>query len=107
MLYLLKLLYSSDAEATAGAGTEATASATEDAKDASKESFTEMLKKVQDDNNKMVETLKEEFKKELKERDNIISQLMKGGKIDEGQDDKIPDFVKKINEKRERQKHYF
>ena len=31
----------------------------------------------------------------------------KGEKIVEGQDDKIPDFVKKINEKRERQKHYF
>mgnify|MGYP005884394087 CR=1 FL=1 len=106
MLYLLKFLYSADAEATAGADTETT----EDAnvvKDASKESFNEMLKKVQDDNNKKVETLKEEFKKELKERDNIISQLMKGEKIDEGQDDKTPQFVKKINEKRERQKHYF
>lgn len=104
MLYLIKLLYSADAEPPTGPaeGTEQ-----EDVEKASKESFTEMLKKVQDDNNKMVETLKEEFKKELKERDNIISQLMKGGKIDEGQDDKIPDFVKKINEKRERQKHYF
>lgn len=100
MLYLLRFLYSSDAEQPGG-------SEQEDVEKASKESFTEMLKKVQDDNNKMVETLKEEFKKELKERDNIISQLMKGGKIDEGQDDKIPDFVKKINEKRERQKHYF
>lgn len=107
MLYLLKFLYSADAEATAGTGT---GTETEDAnivKDASKESFNEMLKKVQDDNNKKVETLKEEFKKELKERDNIISQLMNGEKIVEGQDDKIPDFVKKINEKRERQKHYF
>ena len=104
MLYLIKLLYSADAEASTGT-TEETEQ--EDVEKASKESFTEMLKKVQDDNNKMVETLKEEFKKELKERDNIISQLMKGGKIDEGQDDKIPDFVKKINEKRERQKHYF
>lgn len=100
MLYLLRFLYSSDAEQPGG-------TELEDVEKASKESFTEMLKKVQDDNNKMVETLKEEFKKELKERDNIISQLMKGGKIDEGQDDKIPDFVKKINEKRERQKHYF
>lgn len=103
MLYLLKLLYNADAEAAAGTSEENK----EDVEKASKESFTEMLKKVQDDNNKMVETLKEEFKKELKERDNIISQLMKGEKIDEGQDDKIPDFVKKINEKRERQKHYF
>lgn len=103
MLYLLKLLYSPDAEAPAGT----TEENKEDVEKASKESFTEMLKKVQDDNNKMVETLKEEFKKELKERDNIILQLMKGEKIDEGQDDKIPDFVKKINEKRERQKHYF
>lgn len=102
MLYLLKL-YNADAEASAGTSEENK----EDVEKASKESFTEMLKKVQDDNNKMVETLKEEFKKELKERDNIISQLMKGEKIDEGQDDKIPDFVKKINEKRERQKHYF
>lgn len=100
MLYLLRFLYSSDAEQSTGPSQE-------DVQNASKESFTEMLKKVQDDNNKMVETLKEEFKKELKERDNIISQLMKGGKIDEGQDDKIPEFVKKINEKRERQKHYF
>lgn len=98
MLYLIKLLYNQDAEQPAG---------TEDVEKASKESFTEMLKKVQDDNNKMVETLKEEFKKELNERDNIISQLMKGEKIVEGQDDKIPEFVKKINEKRERQKHYF
>lgn len=104
MLYLLRFLYSSDAEQPTGTTAE---SSQEDVEKASKESFTEMLKKVQDDNNKMVETLKEEFKKELKERDNIISQLMKGGKIDEGQDDKIPDFVKKINEKRERQKHYF
>lgn len=103
MLYLLKLLYSADAEAPAGTNEENK----EDVEKASKESFTEMLKKVQDDNNKKVETLKEEFKKELKERDNIISQLMKGEKIVEGQDDKIPDFVKKINEKRERQKHYF
>lgn len=103
MIYLLKLLYSADAEAPAGTNEENN----EDVQNVSKESFTEMLKKVQDDNNKMVETLKEEFKKELKERDNIISQLMKGKKIDEGQDDKIPDFVKKINEKRERQKHYF
>lgn len=103
MLYLLKLLYNADAEASAGTNEENK----EDVEKASKESFTEMLKKVQDDNNKMVETLKEEFKKELKERDNIISQLMKGEKLDEGQDDKIPDFVKKINEKRERQKHYF
>lgn len=103
MLYLLKLLYSADAEAPAGTNEENK----EDVEKVSKESFTEMLKKVQDDNNKMVETLKEEFKKELKERDNIISQLMKGDKLDEGQDDKIPDFVKKINEKRERQKHYF
>ena len=103
MLNLIKLLYSADAEAPSGT----TEENKEDVQNASKESFTEMLKKVQDDNNKMVETLKEEFKKELKERDNIISQLMKGGKIDEGQDDKIPDFVKKINEKRERQKHYF
>lgn len=103
MLYLLRFLYSSDAEPASGTNEENK----EDVEKASKESFTEMLKKVQDDNNKMVETLKEEFKKELKERDNIISQLMKGGKIDEGQDDKIPDFVKKINEKRERQKHYF
>ena len=103
MLYLLKLLYNPDAEAPACTNEENK----EDVQNASKESFTEMLKKVQDDNNKMVETLKEEFKKELKERDNIISQLMKDGKIDEGQDDKIPDFVKKINEKRERQKHYF
>ena len=103
MIYLLKLLYSADAEAPAGTNEENK----EDVQNASKESFTEMLKKVQDDNNKMVETLKEEFKKELKERDNIISQLMKGEKIAEGQDDKIPDFVKKINEKRERQKHYF
>lgn len=102
MLYLLKL-YNADAETSAGTAEENK----EDVEKASKESFTEMLKKVQDDNNKMVETLKEEFKKELKERDNIISQLMKGEKIDEGQDDKIPDFVKKINEKRERQKHYF
>lgn len=100
MLYLLKLLYNADAETSTG-------TEQEDVEKASKESFTEMLKKVQDDNNKMVETLKEEFKKELKERDNIISQLMKGEKVDEGQDDKIPDFVKKINEKRERQKHYF
>lgn len=100
MLYLIKLLYSADAEPSTG-------TEQEDVEKASKESFTEMLKKVQDDNNKMVETLKEEFKKELKERDNIISQLMKGEKIVEGQDDKIPDFVKKINEKRERQKHYF
>lgn len=100
MLYLLKLLYNADAEP-------ATGTEQEDVEKASKESFTEMLKKVQDDNNKMVETLKEEFKKELKERDNIISQLMKGEKIVEGQDEKIPDFVKKINEKRERQKHYF
>lgn len=104
MLYLLRFLYSSDAEQATGPTAE---SRQEDVQNASKESFTEMLKKVQDDNNKMVETLKEEFKKELKERDNIISQLMKGEKIDEGQDDKIPDFVKKINEKRERQKHYF
>lgn len=103
MIYLLKLLYSADAETSAGTYEENK----EDVEKASKESFTEMLKKVQDDNNKMVETLKEEFKKELKERDNIISQLMKGEKIVEGQDDKIPDFVKKINEKRERQKHYF
>lgn len=103
MIYLLKLLYSADAEPPAGT----TEENKEDVEKASKESFTEMLKKVQDDNNKMVETLKEEFKKELKERDNIISQLMKGEKIAEGQDDKIPDFVKKINEKRERQKHYF
>lgn len=103
MLYLLRFLYSSDAEPATGTNEENK----EDVEKASKESFTEMLKKVQDDNNKMVETLKEEFKKELEERDNIISQLMKGGKIDEGQDDKIPDFVKKINEKRERQKHYF
>lgn len=103
MFFLLKLLYSPDAEAPAGTNEENK----EDVQNASKESFTEMLKKVQDDNNKMVETLKEEFKKELKERDNIISQLMKGEKIAEGQDDKIPDFVKKINEKRERQKHYF
>lgn len=103
MLYLLRFLYSADAETTAGS----TEEKTEDVKDTSKESFNEMLKKVQDDNNKKVETLKEEFKKELKERDNIISQLMKGGKIDEGQGDKIPDFVKKINEKREKQKHYF
>ncbi len=103
MLYLLKLLFSPDAEASAGK----TEENKEDVEKASKESFTEMLKKVQDDNNKMVETLKEEFKKELKERDNIISQLMKGEKIAEGQDDKIPDFVKKINEKRARQKHYF
>lgn len=102
MLFLLKL-YSPDAEAPAGTNGENK----EDVEKASKESFTEMLKKVQDDNNKMVETLKEEFKKELKERDNIISQLMKGEKIVEGQDEKIPDFVKKINEKRERQKHYF
>lgn len=100
MLYLLRFLFSPDAEQPAG-------TTEEDVEKASKESFTEMLKKVQDDNNKMVETLKEEFKKELKERDNIISQLMKGEKIDEGQDDKIPAFVKKINEKRERQKHYF
>lgn len=99
MLYFLRFLFSPDAEQPAGT--------TEDVEKASKESFTEMLKKVQDDNNKMVETLKEEFKKELKERDNIISQLMKGEKSVEGQDDKIPDFVKKINEKRERQKHYF
>lgn len=103
MLYLLRFLYSTDAETSAGTAEEKT----KDVKDASKESFNEMLKKVQDDNNKKVETLKEEFKKELKERDNIISQLMKGEKIDEGQDDKIPDFVKKINEKREKQKHYF
>lgn len=103
MLYLLRFLYSSDAEQATGPTAEPSQ---EDVQNASKESFTEMLKKVQDDNNKMVETLKEEFKKELKERDNIISQLMKG-KIDEGQDDKIPVFVKKINEKRERQKHYF
>lgn len=103
MLYLLRFLFSSDAEHPAGT----TEENKEDVEKASKESFTEMLKKVQDDNNKMVETLKEEFKKELKERDNIISQLMKGEKIVEGQDDKIPDFVKKINEKRERQKHYF
>lgn len=103
MLYLIKLLYSADAEATPGTNEENK----EEVENTSKESFTEMLKKVQDDNNKMVETLKEEFKKELKERDNIISQLMKGEKIGEGQDDKIPDFVKKINEKRERQKHYF
>lgn len=100
MLYLLRFLFSPDAEQPAG-------TTEEDVEKASKASFTEMLKKVQDDNNKMVETLKEEFKKELKERDNIISQLMKGEKIDEGQDDKIPDFAKKINEKRERQKHYF
>lgn len=104
MLYLIKLLYSDDANPATGPTAE---TSQEDVQNASKESFTEMLKKVQDDNNKMVETLKEEFKKELKERDNIISQLMKGEKIDEGQDDKIPDFVKKINEKRERQKHYF
>lgn len=103
MLYLIKLLYSQDAETSAGTSEENK----EDVQNASKESFTEMLKKVQDDNNKMVETLKEEFKKELKERDDIISQLMKGEKIVEGQDDKIPDFVKKINEKREKQKHYF
>lgn len=103
MFYLIKLLYSPDAEQPAGTAEENK----EDVQNASKESFTEMLKNVQDDNNKMVETLKEEFKKELKERDNIISQLMKGEKIVEGQDDKIPDFVKKINEKRERQKHYF
>lgn len=102
MLYLL----SPDAEQPAGT-TEENKEDVEDVEKASKESFTEMLKKVQDDNNKMVETLKEEFKKELKERDNIISQLMKGEKIVEGQDDKIPEFVKKINEKRERQKHYF
>ena len=104
MIYLLKLLYDADAVPATGPTAEPSQ---KDVQNASKESFTEMLKKVQDDNNKMVETLKEEFKKELKERDNIISQLMKGGKIDEGQDDKIPDFVKKINEKRERQKHYF
>ena len=103
MLYLLRFLFSPDAEQPAGT----TEENKEDVEKASKESFTEMLKKVQDDNNKMVETLKEEFKKELKERDNIISQLMKCEKIVEGQDDKIPDFVKKINEKRERQKHYF
>lgn len=103
MLYLLRFLFSSDAEQPAGT----TEENKEDVEKASKESFAEMLKKVQDDNNKMVETLKEEFKKELKERDNIISQLMKGEKIVEGQDDKIPEFVKKINEKRERQKHYF
>lgn len=102
MLYLL----SPDAEKPAGT-TEENKEDVEDVEKASKESFAEMLKKVQDDNNKMVETLKEEFKKELKERDNIISQLMKGEKIVEGQDDKIPEFVKKINEKRERQKHYF
>lgn len=104
MLYLLKLLYNADAVPATGTTPEPSQ---EDVQNASKESFTEMLKKVQDDNNKMVETLKEEFKKELKERDNIISQLMKGEKIDEGQDEKIPEFVKKINEKRERQKHYF
>lgn len=103
MIYLLRFLYSADAEQSSGTSEEKK----EDVEKASKESFSEMLKKVQDDNNKMVETLKEEFKKELKERDNIISQLMKGEKIDEGQDDKIPAFVKKINEKRERQKHYF
>lgn len=104
MLYLLRFLFSPDAETATGPTAEPRQ---EDVQKASKESFTEMLKKVQDDNNKMVETLKEEFKKELKERDNIISQLMKGEKSVEGQDDKIPDFVKKINEKRERQKHYF
>lgn len=103
MFYLIKLLYNADAEQPAGTAEENK----EDVQNTSKESFTEMLKKVQDGNNKMVETLKEEFKKELKERDNIIAQLMKGEKIVEGQDDKIPEFVKKINEKRERQKHYF
>lgn len=103
MLYLLRFLYSADAETSAGT----TEEKQEDVKDASKESFNEMLKKVQDDNKKKVETLKEEFKKELKERDNIIIQLMQGKKIDEGQDDKIPNFVKEINAKRERQKHYF
>lgn len=103
MLYLIKLLYNADAESPAGTIEEKQ----EDVKETSKESFTEMLKKVQDDNNKKVETLKEDFKKELQERDNIISQLMQGEKIDEGQDDKIPNFVKEINKKRERQKHYF
>lgn len=103
MLYLLRFLYSADAEASAGVSEEKK----EDVKETSKESFTEMLKKVQDDNNKKVETLKEDFKKELQERDNIISQLMQGKKIDEGQDDKVPNFVKEINKKRERQKHYF
>lgn len=104
MLYLLKLLYSADVDPATGLTAE---TSQEDVQNASKESFTEMLKKVQDDNNKMVETLKEEFKKELKERDNIISQLMQGKKIDEGQDDKMPNFVKEINAKRERQKRYF
>lgn len=103
MLFLLRFLFSPDSEQPAGTAEENK----EDVEKASKESFTEMLKKVQDDNNKMVETLKEEFKKELKERDNIISQLMQGEKIVEGQDDKIPEFIKKINKKRERQKHYF
>ena len=103
MLYLLRFLYSADAEESAGTIEEKQ----EDVKETSKESFTEMLKKVQDDNNKKVETLKEDFKKELQERDNIISQLMQGEKIDEGQDDKVPNFVKEINKKRERQKHYF
>lgn len=103
MLYPLRFLYDADAEESAGTIEEKQ----EDVKEASTASFNEMLKKVQDDNNKKVETLKEEFKKELKERDNIISQLMKGEKIDEGQVDKIPEFVKKINEKREKQKHYF
>lgn len=66
--------------------------------DSKDENVKDLLMKVKEENDKAINTLKEDFNKKISERDNIIAQLMAGKNL--APKDDTPAFIKAINEKR-------